>query len=522
MSLSPAKLVVCLVVVAPWALPAHGQTVAAHAGLPWKGPGTCVQCHQAQATEVHGSAHYQWEGMAPYSVDGPAVQGKKRTALNSYCINILGNWGACGSCHVGLGAQPLPTADTAQLANIDCLMCHNDRYRRKKDPATGLFVPDTVAMAPLGLQNMDQALQTVQASPTRAACLQCHAKGGGGDNFKRGDLSVAHGTTGDRAFDVHMSKTGGNFPCQRCHTVSEHRFAGRGSDLRQTDLDVAMTCSTSSCHPGKASMSSGHPSEEISRHTSRVACQTCHVGRASARNATDTTASEATEMSRDWAKPMWDAAKARWEPTVGLFNNIKPVYRFWNRYSDNYSLEEVAVLDPKTANYPTSRPLGAVSDTAVGTKLYPFKYKKAYQPFATTRGVLIPLDTRVYFAGAGLTAATQAGLVNLGYDSTDPWKMVTTDTYQLLTHEIAPKAQALTCSNCHGRAASQMSLKTMGYGLKGQASVVCVQCHEPKEERFTYVKMHDKHVKDKKFDCSLCHSFTRPERGLRTQIVRTN
>ena len=25
----------------------------------------------------------------------------------------------------------------------------------------------------------------------------------------------------------------------------------------------------------------------------------------------------------------------------------------------------------------------------------------------------------------------------------------------------------------------------------------------------------EKHVKDKKYDCSRCHSFTRPERGLR-------
>jgi hypothetical protein len=384
------------------------------------------------------------------------------------------------------------------------------------------LVPDTAAMAALGLRTMDDVLQTVQAAPTRAACLQCHAKGGGGDNFKRGDLSVAHGTTGDRAFDVHMATSGGNFACQRCHVVQAHRIAGRGSDLRETDLDAAMSCSSGSCHVGQASLTSGHGSETTSRHVARVACQTCHVGRTSARNAVDTSATEATEMSRDWSKPVWDSAKARWEPTVGLFNNIKPTYRFWNRYSDNYSLEEIAVVDPKTSNYPTSRPLGAVTETGADSKLYPFKYKKASQPYATSRGLLIPLDTRVYFAGAGLTPAVQAGLVNLGYDASEPWKMVTTDTYQLLTHEIAPKAQALTCSHCHGSRATQMNLKTMGYGLKGAASVVCVQCHEQEEDALDYIKVHDKHVKDKRIDCSMCHTFTRPERGLRTQIVRGN
>ncbi len=31
----------------------------------------------------------------------------------------------------------------------------------------------------------------------------------------------------------------------------------------------------------------------------------------------------------------------------------------------------------------------------------------------------------------------------------------------------------------------------------------------------SYNKLHDKHVKDKKYDCSWCHGFSRPERGLK-------
>ncbi len=136
----------------------------------------------------------------------------------------------------------------AQLENIDCLICHQDDYKRKK--VNGTFVPDTGLMT----ISIDQAAQTVHR-PTRQTCLQCHAKGGGGDNYKRGDMALAHGVTADRNFDVHMATTGANLACQACHTTEQHHIAGRGSDLRQTDLDREMNCTK--CHTNKAS-TTGH------------------------------------------------------------------------------------------------------------------------------------------------------------------------------------------------------------------------------------------------------------------------
>jgi hypothetical protein len=317
-----------------------------------------------------------------------------------------------------------------------------------------------------------------------------------------------------------MATTGADMACQQCHTVSRHRIAGRGSDLRQTDYDVKMSCTTSSCHAGKASASSGHSSREISRHVQRVACQTCHVGRVSARNAVDTAATEATEMFRDWAVPHRTASGAI-HPTPTLANNIRPVYRFWDGYSDNYSLGDQAFLDPATGAYPTSRPNGSIQDRSTATKLYPFKYKTASQPFMPRLQQLIALDTSVYFATGDLGAATRQGLVNMGMASAEPWTMVKTDTMQLLTHEIAPRSAALACSSCHGRTATQVNLRSLGYTLKGPASSVCVQCHEyesPTEKSFR--DLHHKHVDDKRIDCSMCHGFTRSERRLSTAIIR--
>jgi len=483
-----------------------------HGALAWDGigPQPCLTCHRAAALEVHGSAHYQWEGAAPYNLDGGPLQGKKKTAVNSYCVNITGNFAACGNCHVGRGTFPDTATTNVQLENIDCLVCHQEKYKRVK--VGGKFVADTAAM---GTFTPTQAVRTVHR-PTRVTCLQCHAKGGGGDNYKRGDLALAHGATADRSFDVHMATTGGNLNCTACHTESQHRIAGRGSDLRQTDLDVAMTCSNGSCHVGKAT--TGHGNADLNKHVNRVACQTCHVGPVSARNASDTPAAEATEIFRDWS--FQHQVGTQWHPATTLANNITPAYRFWNKYSNNYSFNEIAVVDAATGAYPTSRTAGAITDTSTATKLYPFKYKTAKQPYAYLRQVLVALDTSVFFAGGGLDAATRQGLVNMGYTADEPYEMVTTDTYQLLTHEIAPKDKALTCEQCHGATATQMNLKSLGYTLKAAQSTVCSQCHRDRSSP-GWKDVHSRHVTSLRYDCSMCHSFTRPELGLRTKRVRS-
>jgi hypothetical protein len=476
---------------------------AEHAGLTWQGPQTCLTCHEVEAYEMFDSGHYQWQGETPYTVNGPAIQGKLKTALNSYCIAILGNWNACGTCHIGLGAKPEVTATPTQLQNIDCLMCHQKAYKRKK--VNGVFVPDTANMT----ITMDQAVQTVH-KPERSNCIQCHAKGGGGDNNKRGDMAVAHAATTDRNFDVHMSTAGANLKCQQCHAVENHRIAGRGSDLRQTDLDVKMNCSSTACHATKTT-ATGHATTAINRHIGRVACQTCHI-QTYARNAVDTTADESTEVYRNWMIPEWNTTLSRWEPQITRGSNIKPQYAFWNGTSWNYSVGELVRYEAATNTYPTSRPEGDINGT--GSKLYPFKYKKALQPLAASPNALVALDTSVYFATGAYDNAVKAGLTNMGYPSTTPYQNVETDTFQLITHEVMPKGNALTCAQCHTTTATQMNLKNLGYAMKGTQSTTCTQCHE-REDMPSYTSMHSNHVTEKRYDCSWCHNFSRPEQGLR-------
>ncbi len=173
----------------------------------------------------------------------------------------LGNWNGCSACHIGLGAEPEPVKSAAQLANIDCLICHQEGYKRKK--GNGVMQPDKESM----IMSMDVAVQTVHM-PTRVTCLQCHAKAGGGDALKRGDLALATGDTADRDYDVHMATTGASLTCQDRHVPQHHTFPGKGSDIRPTDLDVTLECASSGCHSATP-----HDNSDINRHLDRVACQ---------------------------------------------------------------------------------------------------------------------------------------------------------------------------------------------------------------------------------------------------------
>lgn len=481
-----------------------GAAVNPHASLSWQGRGTCLACHEKEAQEMFGSVHYQWQGAAPAMSTGAARQGKMVGAVNAYCGNITGNWNGCGVCHVGGGAPPEEQVSQAQLENIDCLLCHQKEYKRVRG-ADGLFVPDEKNM----VISMDTAVRTLHR-PQRDNCLQCHAKGGGGDAYKRGDLALAHAATNDRSFDVHMAKTGAKLACQSCHDFTGHRVMGQGADLYPTDKAGRVSCSTSACHV------TIHGSGDISRHLARVACQTCHIG-TYARNASDTVATEATETHRSWATGHL-LPTGVFHPEGRFANNLTPEYRFWNGSAQGYSLYDQATFDPERGTYPITRPLGAIDDAE--SKLFPFKYKTAEQPYIPRSNQLLALNTSIFFVQGQLDPAVRSGLVNMGFPENEPYTMVLTDTFQTLNHEVMPRNQALSCTDCHG-SATRMDLKAMGYALKNTMSKVCSQCHSFKSKSTPdFFRIHTKHVSTEKLDCSSCHTFSRPERNLRTGIVR--
>jgi len=477
-----------------------------HANLKFENyPDNCLNCHAEEAGEVHKSTHYQWLGQAPDMTNGTHVlQGKLTNAVNSYCINIKGDWPVCGSCHAGRGKRP--DDPTAGLENIDCLVCHNEQYAKERkrlaDGSMGVTTPT------------DSMVQNIQ-EPSRTNCLMCHAKAGGGDGVKRGDLSLALIDNTDEHFDVHMNTNDhdSDLACQECHTFKNHRVIGKGSDLRPTDdptRGAELACTN--CHSNEE-IGKEHQSE-LKPHLARVACQTCHI---------PFYAKVPTEIHREWlthhdgsdATACTEQAPCPDHPYTVKASNLIPEYKWWNRKSDNYLLFDDAsrTFDEAKQTYPTSRPLGNVNDG----KLYPFKYKTANQPMTIADNRLIALDTLEYLKKSGnVNLSVEKGLLNMGYAANEPYSWVTTDTYQLLNHGVEDSDTALRCNDCHG-SSNRMNLKEkLGYQLKGEQTAVCNQCHEKEKiEPKDFKSMHKKHVSDKSNDCSWCHDFSRPERGLK-------
>ncbi len=56
-------------------------------------------------------------------------------------------------------------------------------------------------------------------------------------------------------------------------------------------------------------------------------------------------------------------------------------------------------------------------------------------------------------------------------------------------------------------------MATVGGNLACQTCHICGQCHSPRKPS-SYDRMHSRHVDNVKADCSWCHTFSRPERGL--------
>ena len=170
--------------------------------------------------------------------------------------------------------------------DVDCLMCHSDTYQRAVGPLTGSItvtdwqgttktvkVPEKNAQGDYTMMprydlmppgtTLEQLAQNVQL-PTRATCLKCHAKAGGADGAKRGDISSANANP-SLTSDVHMSPQGGDFACQTCHVTQDHKIAGKGIDLRISEGTVK---ACADCHSAKP-----HSDTKLDKHTDHVAAR---------------------------------------------------------------------------------------------------------------------------------------------------------------------------------------------------------------------------------------------------------
>jgi len=472
----------------------------------FEGTKTCLTCHRQQAEDFHGSAHYQWKGDTRAMVNPPGPTAGKLGGINDFCIYPDINWigilktvdgnetnGGCAQCHAGLGAKPSPDLTAVQLENIDCLICHSPSYKRKVANVNGAFrfVPDEQAM---GMSAVEAAWNI--SRPTTGTCLNCHSKSGGGNNFKRGDIEEAH-RNATRDFDVHLaprSSAGAGLSCLSCHTSSNHRIAGRGSDLRELDSDTEVRCTN--CHP-----QAPHGNSRLDTHAKRIDCTSCHIP-TFARGA-------ATDMRRDWSlEPEVDANKRLYDPNMLKASHVVPEYRFFNGRSHFYNFGETAT-PAANGKILMSGPAGTVNE--LGAKIFPFKRHEGNQPIDPATGRLLPLKIGVFFQTGDLTTAVEQGAagVNWAYNG---YEFAETERFLGIFHEVAPSEQALSCTSCHD--GQRIDFAKLGYTPKttNNGKPLCASCHGDKSGAYSpsefFTKVHAKHVTDKKLDCSKCHSFS--------------
>ncbi len=475
-------------------LPTTTVMAGNHDGLTtYQGSKTCNPCHLDKSKEVHGSVHYQLKGMTP-NVPDLGYAGKLGQT-NDFCTYPNINWlfrvtkvdgsvadSGCAACHVGMGLVPSREQTGTQLENIDCLMCHSDIYKRKLRQVNQRwrFVPDPAV-------DIAQVLAGIHL-PTKATCLKCHANSGGGSGVKQGDISPALADP-PMDLDVHMSSSGQGFNCTECHKVRQHKIAGRGNDLRATDLlSPKVTCTM--CHNAQP-----HGDADLDRHTARVNCTVCHIPTFARGLPTD--------IFRDFSKVEVDPVKGLYEPVRTLGADAVPVYRFFNGHSYFYPFGTPLSLGAGNTML-LAGPIGDINDP--GAKIHAFKFHGANMPYDVAGMRLLPVKAKILWQTGDIDLSVRTAASNLGWPLTNGYAYVKTDRYMALYHSIPPKSNALQCAECHN-GGSRIDFDALGYTPKVTVNGVplCSSCHG--SESASFDRTHSIHVDKEGFECSRCHNF---------------
>jgi len=423
----------------------------------YKGTSTCLECHEEEATAFFHSQHYQWRGDSSDIVNSEGQRLGKLNTINDFCTNLAANWigevrneasdpisHGCSKCHAGKGKLPAEEISAEQLENIDCLICHASGYRRNlyADGEGGWEWKPVLWRNQEDLNSVSKRI----VMPERKMCLHCHSGAGGGPNFKRGDIEYELADC-EPEFDVHMASAGNDMQCLDCHAGSDHRVRGRGTDLSGTDLpDDRLSCGTGECHGAEP-----HKSKFINKHTTRIACVTCHVP--------SFAKSDPTDMVRDWSTPFYHEDKDKYSATITMAGDVTPVYAWYNG---------------KTSAQLMGEPVARLADGSVGTmmpqgdrddpdaKIHPFKLHKAKLPLIKGREWLSPIAVEEFFADGDIDKGVREG-ARAAYGLEDiEYEWVDTICYMGVFHEVQPAAAALRCKACHGKD-SRLDWKALGY-----------------------------------------------------------
>lgn len=295
------------------------------------------------------------------------------SAMVNYFADLGAHKGstACGKCHIGNGL-PFPDPTTGQFTqtqkdDVDCLVCHASAgnydmtgdgiYDALDDEATHrALVTDAKTGRRRWYQDRSlRAAESVGGPVSVAACLRCHEHGQAAPDYKRG-------TPYQPEHDVH-AKAG--MLCTSCHEVAGHKMArgSRVSDMHAWERqDVEVDCSK--CHGA-----SPHKSAELAPyndHTSKIACETCHIPWTSGASRRIWYSTFSITNGPEASIPIPDPQTGVYEPysVYSADYNSRPAYRW---FSGSVSMLAEPMNDSSAWDFRIA------SAETTGAKIYPFR-----------------------------------------------------------------------------------------------------------------------------------------------------
>ena len=411
--------------------------------------GACLGCHNMTAQEVMQSSHWKWS-REYVTGKGDTIQLGKKNIINNFCIGMTSNEARCTSCHIGFGWKD-DNFDFADSRNIDCIVCHDQTGTYKKFPTDAGYPASEVKIFDgKTYQPPDYTLIAKNiGSPTNQNCGTCHFVGGGGNNVKHGDIANELNNV-SKTVDVHMGTDGGDMDCVDCHKTERHNISGNLYSIASIDTNRV---SCEACHS-----ETPHSNKILEQHSSKIACQTCHIpsfARVSA-----------TKMYWDWstAGQLNEDGSIRVEKDSmgnityhskkGSFQwetDVVPSYNWFNGKAQHYVLGDK--FDP-SQSVELNTLLGEYKDK--NSKIIPVKVHEAKQIYDNVNNTMIlphlfGKDSSAYWKNFDWQKAAITGMKAAELDYSGSYDFIHTIMYWPVNHMVAPKEESLQCIDCHSR-----------------------------------------------------------------------